>query len=1026
MTMKKHFLSLMLMALLPLVGWAQGAISLNSGYEVKLVGTGAYVYNGAAQEISLKVQKTDATQELNAETDYDVVFYNAAGTAEIEGDLINAGTYQVAARGKEGSNYTGETPKLTFDITPKPLSTVGFTVTVEGPVGGFTYDGEEKEFESYTLTDDGIGEAGTLLVEGANADYTAVYDRNTNASTGLEADGEGAVIIFSGRGNYQGTLEYHFAIAQADLPAVDVEDAYTFIPVDANPVYSAAEVTTLPTITVMNGETELEPGTDFEVRWYRIVEGEDPYEFVTKTVGEGEAEEVVPSNPVHAGDYFAMVYGKGNYAAGEGITVNEGDDAWKLTVDQKPLMIYVQDKSKTYDAVAIEMDGDAISDAEVIFTGLLAADNELKAGVTATFAEGVVVPEAGIIAAGEYPMVPANTAALAADYDITAMATGTYTIEKRKVTVTAKNQTFAYTGEDQSAGLNTVVATEGDDATVEIQPAETDEETGELTTETGVIAADETWNDNFITIALKEGVVIKEKTNAAYTGAIEISETPLGEEEPARNYEIVGVAGNVVMEGQGLTLIAPTITKEYGYTIDFSKDFKVVNTAGLKKDDWKVAPTYKVTDAEGIEVTAESGVLPIGTYTISLTNAEAIVPDNYEYDADDVYDGELIIGQATLDFELATIRLNATSTEDDLNAYQEDAVTFKNLVDGDELGYKLVFNEAYLNPAEEEGAAPTLKSIEELGEAIDEDGVLANAYTLVKVDAAEGEENDNDKYILPAGADIIYGSIIVGAANSLVLDPTDTQLAQKIADADGVDSYVSFANLEMNIGEWYAMVLPFDIDPKAMVEAADRYVIFNELNEAGTTDQNFKFTLKFEPIEAGTPFLVKFAANTDDDEEGATVDWADFVFPAAGNEIIDGINPVVTDYVTFTGTYTAFSMQNNKKGENEADLQDRVWWLCDTGYNGKNTWLKPTNKPHTVAPMEAYLIAADGWTDYAPTFTVEDFDGQTTAIKSLSADKINNLNVVADGWYTVGGMKLQGAPTQKGVYINNGKKVVVK
>ena len=37
-----------------------------------------------------------------------------------------------------------------------------------------------------------------------------------------------------------------------------------------------------------------------------------------------------------------------------------------------------------------------------------------------------------------------------------------------------------------------------------------------------------------------------------------------------------------------------------------------------------------------------------------------------------------------------------------------------------------------------------------------------------------------------------------------------------------------------------------------------------------------------------------------------------------------------------------------------------------------------------------------------------------------------NPQAVGEGWYTVDGMKLDAAPTQKGVYINNGKKVVVK
>ena len=30
------------------------------------------------------------------------------------------------------------------------------------------------------------------------------------------------------------------------------------------------------------------------------------------------------------------------------------------------------------------------------------------------------------------------------------------------------------------------------------------------------------------------------------------------------------------------------------------------------------------------------------------------------------------------------------------------------------------------------------------------------------------------------------------------------------------------------------------------------------------------------------------------------------------------------------------------------------------------------------------------------------------------------------GWYTINGTKLQAAPTQKGIYIFNGKKLVVK
>jgi hypothetical protein len=58
------------------------------------------------------------------------------------------------------------------------------------------------------------------------------------------------------------------------------------------------------------------------------------------------------------------------------------------------------------------------------------------------------------------------------------------------------------------------------------------------------------------------------------------------------------------------------------------------------------------------------------------------------------------------------------------------------------------------------------------------------------------------------------------------------------------------------------------------------------------------------------------------------------------------------------------------------------------------------------------------------TFYFEDIDGSVTAIKSISADNLNGK--IAEGMYNLNGMKLNSVPTQKGVYIVNGKKVVIK
>ena len=54
---------------------------------------------------------------------------------------------------------------------------------------------------------------------------------------------------------------------------------------------------------------------------------------------------------------------------------------------------------------------------------------------------------------------------------------------------------------------------------------------------------------------------------------------------------------------------------------------------------------------------------------------------------------------------------------------------------------------------------------------------------------------------------------------------------------------------------------------------------------------------------------------------------------------------------------------------------------------------------------------------YGASFTVT--IGAATGIHS-----IDNSQITIDNWYSVDGVKLQGDPTQKGIYIRNGKKVV--
>ena len=77
----------------------------------------------------------------------------------------------------------------------------------------------------------------------------------------------------------------------------------------------------------------------------------------------------------------------------------------------------------------------------------------------------------------------------------------------------------------------------------------------------------------------------------------------------------------------------------------------------------------------------------------------------------------------------------------------------------------------------------------------------------------------------------------------------------------------------------------------------------------------------------------------------------------------------------------------------------------------------------TVRPFEAYTLHRDNQNP-APQFIMigGDMGNGTTGIEEL-VDKRMNTN---DSWYTIDGRRLQGAPAGKGLYIRNGKKVIVR
>ena len=90
-----------------------------------------------------------------------------------------------------------------------------------------------------------------------------------------------------------------------------------------------------------------------------------------------------------------------------------------------------------------------------------------------------------------------------------------------------------------------------------------------------------------------------------------------------------------------------------------------------------------------------------------------------------------------------------------------------------------------------------------------------------------------------------------------------------------------------------------------------------------------------------------------------------------------------------------------------------------------------------IRPMGCYLLwsdtqnaarrmtrgAADSELPQRITVRLVSSNGETTAIGELDT-KTGEISM--DGWWTLDGIKLSGKPSSKGIYINNGKKIVIK
>ncbi|MBR1668288.1 MAG: InlB B-repeat-containing protein [Bacteroidaceae bacterium] len=243
---------------------------------------------------------------------------------------------------------------------------------------------------------------------------------------------------------------------------------------------------------------------------------------------------------------------------------------------------------------------------------------------------------------------------------------------------------------------------------------------------------------------------------------------------------------------------------------------------------------------------------------------------------------------------------------------------------------------------------------------------------------------------------------------------SDTKNATIIGSADGDGKQYKVTLQDRTLykdGFWNTLCLPFDVD-LTDIDCPLYGATAKVLDETASGLDGGTLTLKFREataIEAGMPFLIKWEAA--EDYVGRESEY-DLVDPVFGQVTIAATAPTEVAFTggKFVGQFSPFAID----GTNIRDILF-VGSANKIGYSGKNRILRSC-RAHFEVP-------ADGDANAALRIEVDYGEGgEVTDIQGADVQTAVHM----EGWHALNGMKLEGKPANKGVYIHDGKKVVIQ
>lgn len=286
--------------------------------------------------------------------------------------------------------------------------------------------------------------------------------------------------------------------------------------------------------------------------------------------------------------------------------------------------------------------------------------------------------------------------------------------------------------------------------------------------------------------------------------------------------------------------------------------------------------------------------------------------------------------------------------------------------------------------------------------------ITARPYTLSGLDTNTDYEaqlqavfNDGGNWSTGIAFSTPYGL----ADNDLALTMKNTDWVSKLKNQT-VDICLDGRTLYKD-GEWNTLCLPFDVTLAASPLSGGEAKVFDATASsfnAGDRQLTLAFTDAPATVPAGTPFIIKWASGTN------------IVSPVfSGVTVSDASHDAMsTDgKITFTGLTNTLEITSDDMSKLFLSSGNKLYapksgikfGACRAYFQLNGI----TMNPSVGGGVKAFVL------DFG--------DGGATSIQHIDGLQQDGQS---PGWYTLDGRRMDGQPQQRGVYIKNGRKVVIK